>query len=152
MPTVPAAGTERPERPDEGLEAVGIRVLVADDHLLVRTALQRLISAAPDMTVVGTASDGLTVVAMVERLRPDLVVMDLVMPGQSGVHATHEVTALCPAPRVLVLSGHVDRSLVEAANRAGAAGYLSKGISGGQLLDAIRRAHGGHGWFTVGAA
>ena len=127
-----------------------IRVLLADDHELVRVGLHRLIAAQPDLSVVGTAGDGLRAVELAAQARPDVVVMDLSMPHLDGVTATHRIRLLSPATRVLVLTGHVRRAVVDAAVAAGAAGYLTKNVPAVQVLDAIRRTHAGEGLFSLG--
>ncbi|MGK5682837.1 response regulator [Actinoplanes sp. URMC 104] len=121
-----------------------IRVLIVDDEPLVCGLLGSILSAAPDFVVVGAASDGAEAVEAVVREQPDLVLMDLRMPGVDGIAATARIRALVRPPVVLVLTtfdadGHVIRAL-----RAGAAGYLVKSTPPAQLLDLIRVAAQGH--------
>ena len=114
----------------------GIRVLVVDDHPLVRSSLSELISDEADLTVVGECQDGTQVVDAVERLRPDVVLMDLSMPGMDGLAATEALRAARPEPRVVVLSAHAGvRPEVEAA---GADALLPKQLRPGDLLACLR--------------
>ena len=111
--SAPACGC--PRVTDRG--AQGIRVLVVDDHPMVRATLSELLSDEDDLTVVGECDDGSQVVAAVERLRPDVVLMDLSMPGMNGLAATEALRAVRPEPRVVVFTGEGPgmRSEVEAA-------------------------------------
>lgn len=103
-----------------------VRVLLADDHTLVRAGLRKLLEAVPDLEVVGEASDGLALIALVAKLQPDLVLMDIAMPGLNGLDATARVMKEWPATRVLILSMHQNEEYVRQALRYGAAGYLLK--------------------------
>lgn len=120
-----------------------IDVLIADDHAIVRRGLRTLISGEPDMEVAGEASDGLEVVAKARELSPDVILLDLVMPGQSGLEALAQIRAENPDARVLVLTSFGDNDRVFAAIRAGANGYLLKDASPEQLLQAIHDVHNG---------
>jgi DNA-binding NarL/FixJ family response regulator len=120
---------------------VGSRILIADDQPLMRAALRDCLSAAPDFDVVGEASDGYQAVELARRLRPDVVVMDVRMPGLDGVAATRQLTAPGahggPVPRVLMLTTFdLDEYIVEAL-RAGASGFLLKDASAEELVRAI---------------
>jgi DNA-binding NarL/FixJ family response regulator len=126
-----------------------VRVLIADDHELIRMGLARLVSAQPDLTVVGTAADGHEAVALAMSEHPDVVIMDLSMPRLDGVAATREITRLSPETRVLVLSSYVQQLIVASAIAAGACGYLFKNVSSLDVIDAIRRAYGGETVFSV---
>lgn len=120
-----------------------IDVLIADDHAIVRRGLRTLIAGEPDMKVAGEASDGYEVVARARDLDPDVILLDLVMPGQSGLEALSQIKTENPKARVLVLTSFGDNDRVFSAIRAGAAGYLLKDASPEQLLQAIHDVHSG---------
>jgi DNA-binding NarL/FixJ family response regulator len=115
-----------------------IRVLVADDHAVVRQGLRTFLGLQDDMEVVGEAADGAEAVEAVERLRPDVVLMDMVMPGVDGLEAIRRVLAARPETRVVVLTSYADEEQVVPAVRAGAAGYLLKDVQPSDLAEAIR--------------
>jgi DNA-binding NarL/FixJ family response regulator len=117
-----------------------IRVLVVDDHTIVRDGLVQLLAAAPDLAVVGSAGDGATAVELAAEHRPEIVVMDLSMPGMSGIEATRLIGERSPGSQVLVLTSFVDRDRVVEALDAGAIGYLLKDAEPAELVDAIRSA------------
>ncbi len=114
------------------------RVLLADDHALVRSGLQALLSAMPDIEVVGVAGDGREALAAAERLQPDIVLMDISMPGLNGIDATRQVAARAPRARVVVLSVHANEEYVAQALDAGASGYVLKGSETHELAEAVR--------------
>lgn len=120
-----------------------IRVLIADDQPLVRRGLALILAPDPGFEVVGEAGDGAEAVALAERLRPDVVVMDIRMPVLDGVEATAELSRLLPESRVLALSTFDMDEYVVAALRAGAYGFLPKDISPEELIAAIRTVHTG---------
>ena len=120
-----------------------IDVLIADDHAIVRRGLRTLIAGEPDMKVAGEATDGYEVVYHARDLNPDVILMDLVMPGQSGLEALTQIKADDPDARVLVLTSFGDNERVFSAIRAGAAGYLLKDASPEQLLQAIHDVYNG---------
>lgn len=115
-----------------------LRVLLADDHALLRDALHMVLEMAPDVEVVGEASNGNDVVEMVGKSGADVVCMDLAMPGLSGVEATRLVLAKYPNVKVIGLSAHRDQRRVAAMIEAGAHGYVVKSNAGTELLQAIR--------------
>lgn len=117
-----------------------IRVLIVDDHEIVREGLQTLLSEEPDFEVVGTAGDGISAVAMAESTSPDVIVMDLVMPGLDGIEATRRIHNHNPEARVLVLTTFADDQRVREAIQAGATGYLLKDVLKADLLRALRDA------------
>jgi DNA-binding NarL/FixJ family response regulator len=120
-----------------------IRVLLVDDHSVVRAGLKAVLSATPDITVVGEAANGREAVVEVQRLKPDIVVMDLSMPGVDGIAATKEIVAGNTGARVLVLSMHAEEDYLVPAMEAGASGYLVKTDADRDLVNAIRSiAHG----------
>jgi NarL family two-component system response regulator LiaR len=120
-----------------------IRLLIADDHTLVRAGLCALISTEPGMEVAGEAADGVEVVLKARSLRPDIILLDLVMPRQGGIEAIAEIKAEDPEARILVLTSFADDDKVFPAIKAGALGYLLKDSSPQQLLQAIRDVHRG---------
>ena len=117
-----------------------IRVVVADDHDLVRSGLETILLLFDDIELVGQADSGAEAVRLCAEAQPDVVLMDLVMPGMDGAAATREILRRCPTSRVLVLTSFSDDALIESALSAGAIGYLLKSISGDQLAAAIRGA------------
>ncbi|MGK5678285.1 response regulator [Actinoplanes sp. URMC 104] len=117
-----------------------IRILLVDDHPVVRHGLRGMLDAEPDLTVVGEASSGAEGVAQAVALRPDVVLMDLRMPGGDGVSATEQIVASAPGVRVMVLTTYEsDRDILRAIE-AGAGGYLLKDASPAELADAVRAA------------
>ncbi len=115
-----------------------ITLILADDHDVVRLGLRRLLEAETDLNVVGEASDGLQVLPMVERLRPDILVLDLVMPGLNGLEVVRQVKKRVPKTHVIVLSMHANEAYVFEALRNGAVAYVLKGSNGSELVQAIR--------------
>jgi two-component system, NarL family, response regulator LiaR len=122
---------------------VSIRVLIADDHAVVRQGLKTFLELQEDIEVVEDVADGEAAVAAVEREAPDVVLMDLVMPGVDGVEAIRRIREGRPQARVLVLSSFLDDERLFPAVRAGAAGYLLKDVEPRELVKAIRTVHGG---------
>ena len=123
--------------------AEAIRVLVVDDHAVVREGLRSFLDLQDRIAVVGEAGDGAEAVEAAERLRPDVVLMDLVMPRLDGVSAMRQVRERVPAARVIVLTSFLDDDRLLPAIRAGAAGYLLKNAQPQELARAIRTAHAG---------
>jgi DNA-binding NarL/FixJ family response regulator len=117
---------------------VSIRVLLADDHPMFRAGLRGSLAADPELEVVAEAADGAEAVALAHELRPDVVLMDLQMPGVNGVEATARIAQAAPAARVLVLTMFEDDHSVFAAMRAGARGYLLKGAGEEDVVRAVR--------------
>lgn len=134
-----------PERPSPP-----VRVLVVDDQPLLRHSLRLVIDGTPDLVVVGDAGTGAEAVARARELRPDVVLMDVRMPGGDGVAATREIVATpdLARTRVLVLSMFELDEHVDAALRAGASGFLLKDAHPDQLVDAVRRTHAGESLFA----
>jgi DNA-binding NarL/FixJ family response regulator len=120
-----------------------IRVLLVDDQKLVRAGLQMILSAEPDITVVGEAADGATAAAACAEQRPDVVLMDIRMPGCNGIDATRDILRLPSPPRVLIFTTFDVDEYVYDALRAGASGFLLKDAPDEQLLAAIRTVNEG---------
>ncbi|MCB0964694.1 MAG: response regulator transcription factor [Acidimicrobiales bacterium] len=120
-----------------------IRVLIADDHLVVRSGLEQLLDTADDIELVATAADGAEAVAACAEHRPDVVLMDLSMPGVDGVEATRRITAASDEIAVVVLTSFSDRQRILDALDAGASGYVLKHATPDELLSAIRTADAG---------
>ena len=116
-----------------------LRILLADDHKMFRDGLRPLLARQKGLTVVGEASDGAEVVALTRTLRPDLVILDVSMPGLNGVEAAREIRAIDPGIRVVMLSMHADRRFVLEALKAGASAYLLKDDAFEDLVRAIPR-------------
>ena len=120
-----------------------IRVLVVDDQHLVRTGFRLILDGEPDLEVVGDAADGSAAVSRCRELRPDVVLMDVRMPGLDGIAATRQVVALPEPPRVLILTTFDMDEYVYAALDAGASGFLLKDVKAAVLADAVRTVHAG---------
>lgn len=120
-----------------------IRVILADDHTVVRAGLRAVLSSAKDIEVIGEAKNGVEAVALVERFKPDVVVMDLSMPELDGTGATKQIVEKGLATKVLVLTMHAEEDYLVPLMEAGAAGYLVKSAADRELVDAVRAvAHG----------
>jgi len=115
-----------------------IRVLLADDHTLVRQGLRALLEREADIKVIGEATNGREVIRKAEMLRPDVIVMDISMPRLNGIEATQKITTDHPGVRVVVLSMHAGEDYVKGMLRAGASGYVLKDAPANDLLSAIR--------------
>lgn len=120
-----------------------IRVLITDDHAIVRQGLRALLATEPDIEVVGEASNGAEAVAAADRLQPDVILMDLVMPQMGGVEAIRRITARWPAARILVLTSFAADDQVFPAIKAGAFGYLLKDTSSEELVRGIHDVYRG---------
>ena len=120
-----------------------IRLVIADDHTIVRDGLKHLLAAAGDIDVVGEASNGLEVIERVRALQFDMLLMDMSMPGKSGIDLIRQVHAERPRLRILVLSMHEEHQYAVRAIRAGASGYLTKKSATLQLVEAIRKVAAG---------
>ena len=129
-----------------------IRVLIADDHPVVRQGLRTFLGIQDDIEVVGEAEDGASAVTLAESLDPDIVLMDLKMPGADGLAALTELRARGVKARVLVLTSVTERGHVLPAVQAGAAGYLYKDVDPQALVQAIRAVNDGHVLFAPDAA
>ena len=115
-----------------------IRVLIADDHGVLRAGLRALLNAEPDLTVVGEAADGPEALRLAGEMRPDVVLLDISMPGPDGIEVTRQMKAMIPGVRVLILTVHEDEGLLHEAIRVGASGYILKRAVESELINAIR--------------
>jgi DNA-binding NarL/FixJ family response regulator len=121
-----------------------IKVLIADDHTIVRDGIKQILDDAGNISVVAEAADGREVVDLVRRHRPDVVLLDISMPGRGGLDVLKDLSVMQPGPATLVLTMHPEEHYAVRAVRAGAAGYLTKSSAAEELVDAIRRvARGG---------
>jgi RNA polymerase sigma factor (sigma-70 family) len=125
-----------------------IRILVADDHAIVRDGLRALLERQTDMAIVGEAADGRECVRLAEDLTPDVVVMDIAMPGMNGMEATRRILAANPRLAVVILSMHQDESYVLGSLKAGAKGYLLKDSVRADVVEAIRAVCQGRSFLT----
>ncbi len=125
-----------------------MKVLIAEDHTIVRQGLRALLTGHAQIDVVGEAVDGAQAVAMCAALSPDVVIMDLGLPGLSGIEATRRITASGSCARVIVLSMHAGEEYARSALRAGARGYLVKGSGLEDLVRAIESVMQGEGFFS----
>ena len=128
-----------------------IRILIADDHPIFRFGMRTLLTSMPDMTVVGEAVTGEEAIQLVDTLLPDVVLMDIHMPGTSGIEATAHIRAEHPRTAILIVT-MLDDDSVFAAMRAGARGYLLKGAEPAETLRAIRAVASGEAIFSPGVA
>jgi DNA-binding NarL/FixJ family response regulator len=120
-----------------------IRIFLADDHAVLRDGLRSLLEADPDLTVVGEAANGRDAVREIEKLQPDVAVLDISMPEVNGIDATEIVRGRCPKTKVVVLSVASDAESIHRALQAGAAGYLMKSSAGREVAHAVRAVHFG---------
>ena len=120
-----------------------IRILICDDHAVVRRGLRSLVGVNPEMELVGEAVDGEEAVSMAKKLKPDVIIMDLIMPRKNGIDATTEIKKKTPDAKILVLTSFSDDNNVFPAIKAGASGYLLKDSSPEELLQAINDVHQG---------
>lgn len=130
-----------------------IKIVLVDDQTMIRQGLGYVISMQPDMAVIGEASDGDEAIELVNSLLPDVVLMDVQMPGKSGIQATKEIVEKHPRTKVLILTTFDNHNYVVDGIRAGAVGYMLKDADSQEMLDLIRRAYKGEALFhTVTAA
>ncbi|MBM2827961.1 MAG: two component transcriptional regulator, LuxR family [Actinobacteria bacterium] len=115
-----------------------IKILVADDHALLREGIIAILSLHDDVEVVGEASDGMDAIQKAHKLKPDIVLMDIAMPGLGGLEATVEIKKTAPNIKILVLSQYDDREYVSRLIKAGVSGYILKHAVGTDLLSSIR--------------
>lgn len=125
-----------------------IRILLADDHALVRQGFRMILSAQPDMEIIGEAGNGREAVELAEKLQPDVIIMDVTMPELNGIEATRRIAISVPRARVLALSMHKDSVYVREILRSGARGYLLKDSDDSDLISAVRSVAKGEGYLS----
>jgi two-component system response regulator NreC len=125
-----------------------IRILLADDHTVMRRGLRLLLESQPEFSVVAEASDGRQAVQEAEASQPDVVVMDIAMPNLSGIEAAQRIAAALPNTAIVILSMHSDEGYVLRALKVGAKGYLLKDSAEGDLIEAIKAVHQGKTFFS----
>jgi NarL family two-component system response regulator LiaR len=133
-------------------ESKPIRVLLVDDHAVVRSGLGAFLLAFENLELIGEAASGEEAVRLCEQHQPDVVLMDLVMPGMDGAAATRAIKERYPHVQVIALTSFKEKELVEGALQAGAIGYLLKNVSADELADAIEKAHAGRSTLAPEAA
>src|SRR4051812_24334771 len=131
---------------------MSIRILLADDHRILREGLRSLFAQEPDMSIVGEAGSGEEAVGLARQLRPDLVIMDVVLPGVDGVEATRRIRADLQETRVIALSMHSERRYVSQMLRAGAIGYVVKDSAFEELSEAVRAVMAGGPGLSAGVS
>ena len=144
-PATPLAGRHDPAK---GNPIAPIRVLIADDHTVLRQSLRYLLEAQPGLQVVGEASTGREAVELAEKLKPDVVLMDTIMPGLNGIEATRQIRRALPKTKVLMLTGYMEDEHVAGALQAGASGYVIKKSDMDELLLGIKAVHRGNPYFS----
>lgn len=130
------------------MKSMKVKVFIADDHPVVLEGLRVLIETEDDLRVVGSAADGRGAVRKVKETCPDVVIMDISMPGQNGIEATRQIREETPASRVIILSMHASREHVCRALQAGAQGYVEKGSVGREVVKAVREVYAGRRYLS----
>lgn len=146
QPAPPLAAEASDERP------ATIRIILADDYPAYADSLRTLLARDPNIRIVGTAADGNAAVEAAWRLKPDVVVMDVRMPGLNGIEATRQIVRDVPGARVLALSMYPDKTMITQMLRAGASGYILKDCAGEELIAGIRAAAAGSIYLCAEAA
>lgn len=129
-----------------------MRVLLVDDHKLIRVGLRKLLEAEAGVEIAGEASGGEAAIEMARELKPDVVVLDINMPGMNGVEATRRIARLSPAPRILIVSVHAQDPIPTRLLEAGAAGYLTKESAADEIVTAVRQVHAGKRYLSADIA
>jgi len=127
-----------------------IRIMLVDDHDMVRRGMAVFLQALPDMELVGEAADGTEAIELVEQIQPDVILMDVMMPEMSGIEATRRIKARYPAVQILMLSSSKDEESIKSAIQAGAIGYVLKNVGINEMAEAVRNAS--HGQATLSPA
>ena len=135
-------------QPETSTNAKQIRILLADDHVVMRRGLRLLLETQPDFCVIGEASDGRQAIAAATALKPDIALLDIAMPFLNGAEAAQRITEALPGVSIIILSMHADESYVLRALRAGAKGYLLKDSGESDVIDAIRAVSEGKTFFS----
>lgn len=130
---------------------MSIRILLVDDHTILRAGLKMMLNAQPDMEVVGEAQDGRQAIHEVQRLQPDVILMDITMPDMNGIEATRQVKKILPDAKVLVLTMHENDEYVFQALRAGASGYMLKEAADTELISALHVVQNGQFYLSPAA-
>ena len=125
-----------------------IRIVLADDHPLIREAIGHLVNSAPEFELVGEAASGKECLALVEELRPDILVLDIAMPEMNGEQVARELRRRLPELKIVALSGYTDRQFVRAMSKAGAKAYVVKSASGRELIQALRAVASGKNYLS----
>lgn len=125
-----------------------VRILIADDHEIVRKGVATVLSVRRDLEICGEAADGEEAVRKAEELRPDLVILDLTMPGLNGISAAEKIKKILPGVPILILSMHEGASLLETFRRMGVQGYVPKTQASEKLLDAVDALANGNTYFS----
>lgn len=131
---------------------MSIRILVADDHTIVLQGLSRFLQTQDDLEVVGEAKDGLMTVDLSQQLSPDVIIMDISMPGLNGIEATRRIHARQPDVRIIGLSMHASKRFIREMREAGASGYLLKDCDFDELVEAIHDVVEGRPYFSPSVA
>ena len=126
-----------------------ITVFLADDHAIIRDGIRMILEKHPDIRVVGEASDGISAFRAAQALSPQVIIMDISMPGMTGIEAVREITGFNPETRVIILSMHAGGEYVTAAFQAGASGFLAKEAAGREVVEAVRAVAGGKKYMSA---
>jgi len=135
-----------------GADTVSIRVLLVDDHTVMRAGTRRILEDEPDIEVIGEAGDGIEALRLTDALAPDIIALDIGMPGMDGIRMCHALQQRSHAPRVLILTGHDKEGYVRALHQLGVQGYLLKSAGPDELVQAIRSIYAGEEVFSSGIA